>query len=362
MENGLVNLINNLPASKYRHAIVCVENFSDFRYRIKNRDVEIIPLYRSKIGVWHVRREIYRLCRCLKPAIVHSRNLSGLDALLPARLAGVRHCIHGEHGWDVDNIDGKNLKQILLKRLHSPLINQYITVSKNLQAHLIDQVGINPSDITQIYNGVDTEKFRPRTTKHYDLLPPAFRNDDLVLIGTVGRIQPVKDQSALLKSFYNLLIQRPELRSRLRLVIVGNGPLLPDLKLLAESLNISDITWFSGSLDAVSEVLQCIDVFVLPSLNEGISNTILEAMSTGIPVIASNVGGNVELVQDHISGRLFPAGNIDTLTQLLMDYSLDARLRKNHGNAAREIAIEKYSLSAMMSQYAKIYDRMCAGG
>ena len=96
MENGLVNLINNMPVSKYRHAILCIEDYSDFRHRIKRPDVEVVALHRSQVGIWKMRREIYHQCLRLKPAILHARNMSGLDALLPARLAGIAHCVHGD--------------------------------------------------------------------------------------------------------------------------------------------------------------------------------------------------------------------------------------------------------------------------
>mgnify|MGYP001385354370 CR=1 FL=1 len=106
MENNLINLINRMPASRFRHAIACVEDFSDFRQRLARPDVEVFALHRARIGVHRLRRELFRRCRRLRPAIVHSRNRSGLDALLPARLGGVRYCVHGEHGWDVDDLHG----------------------------------------------------------------------------------------------------------------------------------------------------------------------------------------------------------------------------------------------------------------
>jgi len=121
MENGLVNLIHCLPHDRYRHAVVCIEDASEFRQRIRRPDVEVFPLHRSKIGVWEVQRKIHGLCTRLRPAVVHSRNQSGLDALLPARLAGVRTRIHGEHGWDVGDIDGTGAVQLasLLDRVES---------------------------------------------------------------------------------------------------------------------------------------------------------------------------------------------------------------------------------------------------
>ena len=116
MENGLVNLINRMDATRWRHAIACVEDFSDFRLRIARPDVEVFSLRRSQIGVWGLRRQLYELCNRMRPAIVHSRNQSGLDALPPARLAGVPHTVHGEHGWDVGDLNGLRFKPALLRR------------------------------------------------------------------------------------------------------------------------------------------------------------------------------------------------------------------------------------------------------
>jgi len=362
MENGLVNLINNMPESRFRHAIACVENYSDFRDRLTRSDVEIFALNRSRIGVWKMRIALFNLCRLLKPALVHSRNQSGLDALLPARLAGVRHCIHGEHGWDIDNLNGDKWKPALLRRLHSPFVIRYITVSENLEQYLIDRIGIVPARVTQVYNGVDTERFAPCMKKSFDLFPPGFAQEDSIVIGTIGRLQPVKDQATLIRAFAELIKGYPEISTRMRLVIVGDGPLSGSLRALAATLGVDKQTWFPGALNKVPEVLCTFDIFVLPSLSEGISNTILEAMASGLPIIATAAGGNLELVQDGHSGRFFEPGNIASLTRLLADYSTNALLRHTHASTARRIAIERFSLIAMVENYQSIYEQYCGNG
>jgi sugar transferase (PEP-CTERM/EpsH1 system associated) len=362
MENGLVNLINHMPAEKYRHAVLCVEDYSDFRNRITRPDVDVIALYRSRIGIWRLRRELFRLCRRLKPAIVHTRNLSGLDALMPARLAGVPHCLHGEHGWDVHDLEGRHWRPMILRRLHAPLIERYITVSKDLQRYLIARAGVNPARITQIYNGVDTERFQPGPARVREWLPPEFRDAGLTLLGTVGRIQPVKDQATLLHAFARVVAQRADLRYGLRLLIVGDGPLLNELKALAAALHIADITFFPGAMGDVTQALRALDVYVLPSLNEGISNTILEAMACGLPVVATGVGGNLELVEDGVCGRFFTPRDVSGLRDLLLQYALDVPLREAHSRAARHIALERYNLATMVARYTDTYDQLCRTG
>lgn len=356
MENGLVNLINNLPESRFRHVIVCIENDSEFRERIVRKDVSIVVLNRSLIGVWALRRQLFNLCRNLKPAIVHSRNLSGLDALLPARLAGVPYCVHGEHGRDVDDLDGSNRKLALLRVLHRPLINRYITVSKDLQDYLVDRVGVAATRITQIYNGVDTGRFSPARDKPRSVLPENFQGQDRIVIGTVGRLQAVKDQATLLRAFAGLLEKHPDKANCLRLAIVGGGPLFDKLRKLADSLGLTDNLWLPGKADNIADILKSFDLFVLPSLAEGISNTILEAMATGLPCMVTAVGGNVELVTDGYNGKFFNPGDVNRLCDVMANYVSNAELRKQHGQNARQTVLERFSLDAMMSNYQQVYE------
>lgn len=362
MENGLVNLINRLPAGQFRHAVLCIEDYSGFRNRIARADVDVYALHRSRIGVWKMRWEIYRLCRRLKPALVHTRNMSGLDALLPARLAGVPHCVHGEHGWDVDNLDGRKKKPLWLRRLHAPLVDRYITVSRDLQHFLQERVGIRADKISQIYNGVDTERFAPAGRKPPAWLPAGFRDEQLIRIGTVGRLQAVKDQASLLRAFAALLEREPGLRASVRLIVVGDGPLREDLRQLAARLGIAGLSFFAGAREDIPQVLLGLDLFVLPSLNEGISNTLLEAMASGLPVLASAVGGNVELVEQGRSGSLFAPGDIQGLSALLADYIHNQAWRQTQSAAARHDAVARYSLDAMMLNYRKLYQQLLGVG
>lgn len=358
LENGVVNLLDRLQASEFRHAVVCIEGASDFRQRLKRQDIEIVALHRSKVGIWRVRRQIHSICRRLRPAILHTRNMSGLDALLPARLAGVEVRIHGEHGWDVDNLRGQKLRPALLRRLHSPFVDRYVTVSKDLERYLVERVGVAPDRISRICNGVDVDRFTPTREKPVGLLPASLRADAPFVIGTVGRLQPVKDQAVLVRAFAEVVGENPALRANLRLVIVGDGPLLPALRELAHSLGVADLVWLPGAIGDVSDVFRLLDLFVLPSLNEGISNTILEAMASGLPVVATDVGGNVEIVDDGRWGRLFKAGEVSQLANILCEYVRDPTMRSAHAAAARRAAVERFNLDTMVAQYRAMYQSL----
>jgi sugar transferase (PEP-CTERM/EpsH1 system associated) len=361
LENGLVNLINSMPRAAFRHAIACVEDYSAFRDRITVPGVDVFALQRSRIGVWKLRRELYRLCRGLRPAIVHTRNLSGLDAILAARAAGVRRVVHGEHGWDFSDLDGGARRSVLLRRLHAPFVSRYITVSKDLERYLVKRIGIAPARITQIYNGVDTSRFVPPAAPARNALPAAFAPPGTLVIGTVGRINPVKDHATLLRAFAALGVSAPALAVNARLVIVGDGPLLDASRALAASLAIEATTWFAGNRSDVPALLRAFDVFALPSLNEGISNTILEAMATGVPVVASAVGGNVELIDDGVTGLLVPPADSDALARAFLRYLAEGTLRASHGREARAAASARFSLPAMVDGYAGVYEALVRG-
>ena len=360
MENGVVNLINRLPSDRFRHAVVCIEDYSEFRDRIKTHGVEVHALHRSQIGVTRMRWQLFKLFRMWRPDIVHSRNLSGLDSLLPARLAGAV-TLHSEHGFDVDNLDGRGRKQALLRRLHAPLIKHFVTVSGHLRQALVEFQGVDPARVTHICNGVDTSAFAPAAVPtERQLLPPAFRDADCYVIGTVGRVRPIKDQITLIRAVGRLIQSDPSMARRLRLVVVGDGPTLSALREEAGKLGIDELTWFPGARHDVAMLMQTLDLFVLPSLNEGISNTLLEAMSTGIPTLATAVGGNLELIEPGETGATFQPGDVVGLAALLARYVADRAMSTRQGVAAREHVLRKFSLQTMMAGYQDVYETLKA--
>lgn len=357
MENGMVNLINQLPHDRYRHLVACIEDYSEFRDRIQRPDVDVLALRRSQVGAWGVRRRVFELCRRYRPQVVHSRGLSGLDALWAAKLAGIGHAVHSEHGWDVDNLRGDAWKPAFLRRLHRPVIDEFVTVSMDLQRFLQRRAGVPASRITQIYNGVDTKRFHPAVERGVlPGVPEGFITPESIVIGTVGRLQPVKDQATLLDAAARLVRDHPHWRSRLRVVIVGDGPLTGALREQLQSLQLQDVAWLAGSSTRVVDFLQGFDAFALPSLNEGISNTVLEAMACGLPIIATAVGGNVEIVDDGVCGQLLPAGDPDALAAAILALMEQPERRLAWGRAAREAADRRFAMDRMLTAYARVYD------
>jgi sugar transferase (PEP-CTERM/EpsH1 system associated) len=358
VENGLVNLINHMPADRFRHAIVCLTGYSDFRLRIRRADVECYALHKppGKVPGFYVK--VWKLLRHLRPHIVHTRNLTALATQVPAMLAGVPVRIHGEHGRDMADLDGSNVKYQRVRRLIRPFVHQYIALSQDLERYLVDKIGVAPHRLTQIYNGVDTQLFHPALPRHGPLPVPGFAGRDTVVVGTVGRMEAVKDQVTLVRAFVRLLELRADLRDRLRLVIIGAGALrAPALNLLRQA-GALDLAWLPGERTDIPKLMRGLDVFVLPSLAEGISNTILEAMATGLPIVATRVGGNPELVEEGRTALLVPADDPEAMAAAIASYADDAGKRAQHGALARARAEARFSLDAMVRAYTGVYDRV----
>lgn len=370
LENGVVNLINRMPSDAYRHAVVSLTGITDFSRRIARDDVELIALDKPPGHAVHLYPRLFRLFRRLRPAIVHTRNLAALEVAVPAWAAGVPVRIHGEHGRDVDDLDGSNRKYQWVRRIYRPFVTHYIALSRDLEDYLTQRVGLPAARVAQIYNGVDVQRFRPAAGRQ-PIPGSPFADEDCWLIGTVGRMQAVKDQTLLARAFVRALELAPPLRARLRLAMIGDGPLRGQAQALLEAAGVAHLAWLPGERDDVADVLRGLDGFVLPSLAEGISNTILEAMASGLPVIATAVGGNGELLTPEGPGELpaaeapgarfgalVPAADVEAMAQAIVRQASAPEAAREQGRAGRAAAERRFSLEAMVQRYRALYDEL----
>jgi sugar transferase (PEP-CTERM/EpsH1 system associated) len=360
LENGVVNLINCMPAESYRHAIIALTEVTDFRKRIGRDDVQFISLHKPSGHLFALYPKLFRLFRELQPAIVHSRNLAALEVTVPAWAAGVPVRIQSEHGRDAGDLDGSNRLHKWVRRLYNPFVSHYVALSRDLESWLVERIGLPACKVTQIYNGVDTECFHPPA----DAVSPApisgcpFRHPEHWLIGTVGRMQTVKDQTLLARAFIRALEWQPALKAHLRLVMVGAGPLRAEALQLLDAAGLADLAWLPGERHDVPDILRGLDCFVLPSLAEGISNTILEAMASGLPVIATRVGGNPELVIAGQSGELVSVGDVEEMARVLIIYATQPEQAGSAGLVGRAAVEQRFSMAAMVGAYQGLYDRL----
>lgn len=353
LETLLVDCINRMPA--WRHAVVCLTAYTDFSDRIRRPDVELHALGKPPGLGLGTHRTFWRLMRKLRPTVLHTYNLAALEYAFTGTLAGVPVRIHAEHGRDAGDPHGLNPKHNFLRRRLVPFVDRFIPVSEDLNRWLGDVVRIPRAKTLFIKNGVDTETFAPGGAPAPD---SPWSADDIV-IGTVARIQDVKNHRALVDAFALLRAQHPGLAARVKLSIVGDGPLLPAVRDQVAALGLQDAVWLPGSRADIAALLHTFSLFVLPSLAEGTPVSMLEAMACGLPVVASRVGGIPEVVDEGVQGLLAPVGDVAALAAALARYALDPDLRAAHGRAARTRVEERFSLRAMVAAYGALYDGLC---
>jgi len=361
LENGIVNLINRMPPHRWRHAVVALtESSAEYAQRIDRADVRCIGLGKKDGHLVRDYPRLYRLFKELDPAIVHTRNLAALEAVVPAWAAGVPVRIHGEHGWDMQDPAGKRRRYRHVRQLYRPFVSRYVALSRHLEDYLEQQVGISSDSVAQIYNGVETERFRPSREGRSAIPGCPFEDPDLWLAGTVGRMEAIKDPLNLAQAFVRVRVIDPAAARHLRLVLVGDGALRADVRQVFERAGVADHVWFAGERDDVPDIMRGLDCFVLPSLAEGVSNTILEAMATGLPVVATQVGGNAELIESGMTGTLVAPANSDALARAMLGYCNDRSTARRHAKAAHRVVEARFSLTRMVADYVNVYERALA--
>ncbi len=348
LEKGIAALIRHASAD-IEPVVLCLSR-NGASARLVPPGTRILELFKPPGNSLRFVGRLAREIRSLRPDVVHTRNWGGLEGVLAGRMIGFRAVVHGEHGWEMQDPDGSDPRRVRTRRFLSRWVREYTCVSRRMEKWLEREVRVR-KPVTQVYNGIDTKVYAPG--------PAAALRKALNLpagapvVGTVGRLDPIKDHRTLLEAFAAVRRRRPEAC----LLVVGDGAERRNLEPAA-----GEGVWFLGSRQDVPELLRAMDLFVLPSINEGISNTLLEAMASGLPAIATRTGGNPELVDHQRTGLLFPVGDVRALAEGIERYLSHGELRAAHGRAAREEAVQRFGVEGMVRAYERVYRRAALQG
>lgn len=360
MERIVVSLIN-ATGDRYRHAVIALTGFGVLRGEIDNTATACLSLEKKPGKDWPCYWRLWRALRELKPDLVQTYNIGTLDLAPVVKLAGVRRLVHAEHGRDATDPKGENPKYLRLRRWMAPLIDRYVAVAPDLQRWLTDRARIRRSKVVYIANGIDVAAFNvtrvasaPRPQLG-DFAPPGT-----VLVGHVARLDKVKDQAGLISAFK--LLREATGHPDCRLIIAGEGPQRKELERQIAELDLVDTVRPLGNRGDVAELLAECDVFALSSIAEGMPLTVLEAMAARLPVVATDVGSVALVVEDGVTGTLVPAGNPHAMAAALSAYVADESLRRQHGDAGCARVAAQFSLSAMVTAYATLYDELLGRG
>jgi glycosyltransferase involved in cell wall biosynthesis len=244
----------------------------------------------------------------------------------------------------------RNARHLL--RVTDQIADAIVVNCETIRRHLLDDENVAPAKIRLCYNGIDVEQFRPSANPK-----PRVLSDASCVIGVVCALRPEKGLHILLDAFHQVHARHPGTK----LLIVGSGPLLADLENRSRDLGVRADCEFEPATNCVADWLHAIDIFVLPSLSEALSNSLMEAMACGCAVVASRVGGNQELVQHGRTGFLFETRNASQLAMVVTDLIEHPELRKNSGAAASQFIHRDFSVAAAAHRMAEIYSELLEG-
>lgn len=349
LENGVINIANGLPRPEFEQTICCLDSRGEMAERLPPA-VPVHVLNRRRYDLKAPYR-LAQLIRTVEPDIVHCRNWNTWLDCVAARLLALRpvRLVWSFHGF----ADGHHFprRRRYVSHLLARLTPYLMAVCQDSAARYARLAGIAEERFAVLYNGVDTTRFRPAADRQR-LRAELGLPTDRVLVTTVGSLTPVKNHLGLLEAAASY--------ARTRIVdttflLVGEGALRRAIEARIAALGIADEVVLYGASDRVPDLLAASDVFVLPSHLEGMSNAILEAMASGLPVVALRVGGNPELVRDGHTGLLCPPGDAEALAGAIGRLAQNPDLRAQLGQNARRVAEETFSIAAMIRSYAAFY-------
>ncbi len=280
--------------------------------------------------------------------IVHSHNFAAwlYCALATAGLRGVR-CVHTEHS----RVMPLARRRWLERRLAS-VTDAVIAVSADVARSLVRDIGVNRQRVGLIANGVNLRRFRPDPDARSAMRAKLGIDERAVVFGILARLVPVKSHQTLVEAFRLLRQQAPDAH----LIIAGDGPCRQALERQIGEAGLTDCIHLLGEVSDGERVLNGLDVYVLSSVDEGMNLTLLEAMGTALPVIATAVGGNPEVVVDRLTGLIVPAQQPAALADAMMVLARDEGLRRALGSRGRSRVEETFSQRRTLEEYMALYD------
>ncbi len=348
-EKIVLKLARGLDPERYRVGVVCLRSRTPFIDEFRARGIEVTVLGMERYFQLRPLWRLYRLFRREKPDLVHTHLYRDAVYGRPlARLAGVRAVVstlHNSYVW-------RSRSQLFLDRLTSIFADRIAAVSEAVKNFAIEREHIPAGKLITLHNGIETERF---------LLPPEERRavrEELGLkpeelaVGTMGELTEQKNHFCLLEAVPAVLERRPEAR----FFIAGGGELEGALRARRDEMGLADRVRFLGYREDIPRLLAALDIFVLPSLWEGLPVALIEAMAAGVPIVATDVDGNVEVFGRGEAGLAVPPGDPEKLAGGILALADDPGRRRQLGEAGRRRARELFDVRVMIRRHQELYE------
>lgn len=353
LENGLINIVNKLNTKKYIHVICSMTDSNDAISRIETDNFKWLGLGKKKADHLMVLKILHAL-KTNKPDIVHIRNQGPLlDGYIACKILKINRIIYSFHGKNYSDLN-ESINPIKAK-IEEKILNKIPIISTLnifMQKEMTIEKKIERSKIKILPNGVNTSIFYPPKDHSIDLKQRQLeRQNKTIMIGAVGRLDRIKNYAIIVKACKIL----DSKFSNWKFCLAGDGDEKKYIEHIINNNNLNNKIYLLGNYNKIHLFLENIDIFIQPSLYEGFSNTILEAMAMKIPVIASNIGGNRNIVQNDVNGLLFNPEKEEELSLCILKYIQDRNFAFIMANNAYTMVKKKFTLDHMIDRYDKLY-------
>ncbi|HHJ13728.1 MAG TPA: glycosyltransferase [Gammaproteobacteria bacterium] len=354
-ENVVANIARRADRGRFSVEICCLKEKGILGEQL---EAEGIPVHVPAVagGRLGKLRALRHLVRASRPDILHSHGTAALLNIGPASLPGLpAPLLHTYHFGNYPHIRRSYLWG---ERIFSRRARRCIAVSESQRAAVLKYLHLRPERVDVVLNGVPDNPWRGDAAVRRAIRSEFGVSEEEILVGCVAVLSRQKGIQYLLHSAATLARQEP----RLRFLIAGGGPLEEDLRRQAAEVGLKDQIHFAGWRTDALRLLAGLDVFVLPSLWEGLPMVLLEAMATGLPVVVTDVADNARIIEDGISGRVVPPAQAAAITAALLDLVADRPRARAMGEAARRAWAEHYSDRAMVAGYEALYEQEARRG
>ena len=355
-QNHIASMIRGHDKNRFRPYLLCLQEKGPLGEELEAEGYPVAAYGLKRVYALQAACSYMRFIPFLtreRIDVVHAYLFSAqIYGIPPSRMAGVPLVIAGRRD------SGKYWRApryLLARKFANSFSHIQIANAHAVKEFVVREEGVSPDKVKIVANGIDASRFSPRE----DAVDRVERQ--ALTVGYVGSLTRVKQVEVLLKAARRILPACPRLRVR----IVGGEPVTTQrlregrtdlwLRTIASELGLGDHVVFTGARTGVQKELKEMDIFVMPSILEGMSNALLEAMATGLPVIATDSGGNRELVDEGNTGYLFPLGDDQKLGELMLDLLGSEEKRRALGRAARQRVMEQFTVQRMVAEMERAY-------